>query len=100
MCNCHKKRDWTVTFSIDTDSLDAGWDGDTPLDPERNWTAYNITTSSRCVRCGDTDWHDSMGGTWASDDSEGMAYLRETVKDYGMLPRHVSFEDCEVLWEY
>lgn len=74
-----------VVKTIDDDSMAQGWDGDCPLDPNKEWTAYNLDLQGECAGCGEWTHIDSIGGTWASGDASGERHIRDSIGDY-LLP--------------
>lgn len=99
MCKCHKKMLWTVDVTIDQDAMREGYDGDLePGTDTSDWKAYQIIVYSQCVRCGERESHDALGACWVTGDVGVEQYIRATVEDYGMVPRHVKDWDLLIEW--
>lgn len=96
MCKCHKKMLWSVEVSYDEYAMQEGYDGDLePGTDTSNWVAYNLTAYTTCSRCGERESHDALGACWVTDERGAEDYLSDTVKHYGMIPRHVKDWDLD-----
>lgn len=91
-----------VTVSVDDDGE---WDGDEPLDADKDWTCYVLTLHGRTSDC-DTCNHsqdetlDSLGGVWVSDNIDGRREIESSVADYLLAncdePNLPGIEDIEI----
>ena len=71
-----------VEYTIDEDCMVDGYDGDSPLDPEKNWTCYVLFFYGDNRETGEREDLDCIGGVWASNDSDGERHIRDVAETY------------------
>lgn len=85
-----------VTAKYDDYSAEDGWDGDYPLDPNKNWTPYILSFEGLCASCDNWTEIDSIGSVWISNDTDGRAYLESCIDDYFTVPEGFTRDDIDV----
>lgn len=67
-----------------------GYDGDIEDDIDTSdWHAYFLVSYRECDRCGDREAMDSIGSVWVTPADLTSDVLRNTVIDYGLVPKNV-----------